>query len=309
MKNQFWLKFCVLSDPVVADARVYEDKSVKLIQGDCLDELRKMPPDSVDIVVTSPPYNIGIKYTDHDDKMGEESYLCWMESIAEQLRRVMKPDGHLFLNVGSTAINPWKSTNVGMQFKKHLVLQNKIVWAKQIPDGKGGTVGNPHPITSERFSTPTNEDIFHFTLTGEENVDRLAIGVKTVSANATSAVKDRGTTWFMEKAVPNKIHPATFPIELPLTCIRFTGKKKGVVLDPFVGSGTTMEAANQCGLRGIGIDVSAEYLEYASPQKVWPPRQMTDSHAPRPLIRLTLFEESDEDSESESDETGSVPHQ
>eukprot|EP01050_Picozoa_sp_SAG11_P061004 SAG11_NODE_40383_length_202_cov_230.145631_1_plen_67_part_11 len=67
-----------------------------------------MIDDSVDIIVTSPPYNIGVKYSDHGDEMDEDQYLKWMCDIAEQLKRVMKPDGHLFLNVGSTAKNPWK---------------------------------------------------------------------------------------------------------------------------------------------------------------------------------------------------------
>ena len=78
-----------------------------LILGDCLHALAALPAESVDVVVTSPPYNLGIAYSKHDDRMAEAEYLAWMTQVAASVRRVMRPDGSFFLNIAGSSSRPW----------------------------------------------------------------------------------------------------------------------------------------------------------------------------------------------------------
>ncbi|MBE7211609.1 MAG: site-specific DNA-methyltransferase, partial [Gluconacetobacter diazotrophicus] len=67
--------------------------------GDCLKVMRRLPPGSVDVVVTSPPYNLGLRYTSYRDRRAEEDYLAWMVEVATEVKRVMRPDASFFLNI------------------------------------------------------------------------------------------------------------------------------------------------------------------------------------------------------------------
>src|SRR5437763_1885756 len=109
-----------------------------------------MPSDSVDVVVTSPPYNIGVAYRSYQDKRPRQSYLDWLTEIGHQVRRVLKSDGSFFLNVGSTNTDPWVAFDVALAFKRIFMLQNTILWAKSVTIGLD-TVGHFKPITSRRF--------------------------------------------------------------------------------------------------------------------------------------------------------------
>jgi hypothetical protein len=105
-------------------------KNVFIRLGDCLIPLRAMPAASVGAVVTSPPYNLGKKYNVHNDNMPEAGYLAFMGDVAKELRRVMKPDGHMFLNVGWNTKHPWRSIDVLLTFRPYFELQNMIAWIK-----------------------------------------------------------------------------------------------------------------------------------------------------------------------------------
>jgi site-specific DNA-methyltransferase (adenine-specific) len=116
--------------------------STSMHQGDCLTVLRTIPEASVDAVVTSPPYNLKKPYSVHDDNMPEAVYLAWMGEVACELRRVLKPGGHVFLNVGWNTKHPWRSIDVLLTYRPHFVLQNAIAWIKSLaidgtalPDG------------------------------------------------------------------------------------------------------------------------------------------------------------------------------
>jgi site-specific DNA-methyltransferase (adenine-specific) len=244
-----------------------------MIHGDCLTELRTMPGESVDVVVTSPPYNIGVAYQSYEDKRPRQSYLDWLAEIGHQIGRVLKWDGSFFLNVGSTNIDPWVAFDVALAFKEIFKLQNTILWAKSVSIGPD-TVGHFKPITSRRFLNNNHESIFHFTRTGKVKIDRLSVGVPFKDKSNIARWghdKDRrcaGNVWFIPyKTVRSKAqkfdHPAGFPIELPARCIKLHGVKEATVLDPFAGTGTTLIAAESLGCSGIGIEIDRQYAEKA----------------------------------------------
>lgn len=257
-----------------ADSGPWDIGRHRIVLGDCLTELGRLPSGSIDVCVTSPPYNIGVAYQSHDDRMPKDAYLEWMARFAVEVCRVLKPDGSMFLNVGSTNTDPWIAIEVAQRFAPKFSLQNNIIWAKSISVG-ADTVGHFKPITSKRFLNNNFESIFHFTKSGCAEIDRLTIGVpfKDKSNIARWGHKqDRrcgGNVWFLPyKTVRSKAqkfdHPAGFPVELPLRCIQMHGKENAAVLDPFLGAGTTLVAAERLKATGLGFEIDQSYAETAA---------------------------------------------
>tara|TARA_A100001011_G_scaffold94540_1_gene99414 strand:+ start:1327 stop:2295 length:969 start_codon:yes stop_codon:yes gene_type:complete len=135
---------------------------------------------SIDCIITSPPYNLDIKYGKYQDDLPRESYLKWLHDVAIAIKRVLKDDGQLYLNVGYSNIDPWVAMDVAQTFRKIFVLQNNFTWVKHIAVNNQG-YGQYKPISSNRFSSVTTENIFHFTKDGKVKVDRLAIGQRNKS--------------------------------------------------------------------------------------------------------------------------------
>jgi site-specific DNA-methyltransferase (adenine-specific) len=135
---------------------------------------------SIPCIITSPPYNLDIKYGNYADDLPRDSYLKWLRDVALAMKRVLTDDGQLFLNVGYSNIDPWVAMDVAQVFRQVFVLQNNLTWVKHIAVNDQG-YGQYKPISSDRFSSATTESIFHFTKDGTVKVDRLAIGQRNKS--------------------------------------------------------------------------------------------------------------------------------
>lgn len=244
-----------------------------VLQGDCLTHLRSLADESVDVVVTSPPYNIGIRYGAYDDRQSRDAYLAWLGEIGRELLRVMAPHGSFFLNVGSTNADPWITTDVANAFRPTFALQNTIAWVKSVAIGDD-TVGHFKPVNSRRYLNNTHETVFHFTTRGVTEIDRLAVGVPFKDKSNIARwghLRDRrcaGNVWLIPyRTVQSRAqkfdHPAGFPVELAKRCILLHGKAEAVVLDPFLGAGTTLVAAQELGCSGLGIELDPSYVAAA----------------------------------------------
>jgi len=249
---------------------------------DCVKGMRSLPAESVDLVVTSPPYNLGIKYGRYKDKLNGEEYLSWSLQWAAEVNRVLKSSGSFFLNVGASPSNPLLPHQLVVALGRQFVLQNTFHWIKSITvDTRAGeqiSVGHFKPINSRRFVTDCHEFVFHLTKDGETVLDRLGMGVaysdkSNIARWGHTKGKDlrcRGNNWFIPYETINfrsrdRPHPATFPTQLAVNCLRIHGlKPELVMLDPFVGIGHSALAAKECGIRQfIGFDIDPEYLEEA----------------------------------------------
>ena len=257
----------------------------ELHHGDCLEGMRELPDESVDIVVTSPPYNLGIAYSKYKDDTAREEYLNWSHLWASEIQRVLKPNGSFFLNVGAAPANPMLPHELVIRLRDLFILQNTIHWIKSITvnpkTGAEVSAGHFKPINSPRFITDCHEYIFHLTKTGNVPVDRLAIGVEYVHKSNIARwghtdgqdKRCRGNNWFIPyQTISNRDkerpHPATFPVALAEWCIKLHGcTPELVMLDPFLGIGHAAVAAKQCGvLKFIGFEIDEAYFKVAQEQ-------------------------------------------
>ena len=254
---------------------------------DCIEGMQKHIDDaSIDISVTSPPYNLGIQYRSYHDDKDWNDYLSWTDRWVGQLRKKLKPDGSLFLNVGGSPrapLLPHVLVDRIVNQLKLLKLQNTIHWIKSIAvpgkNSEGRQIGHYKPINSNRFVNDLHEYVFHLTPNGTTHLDRKAIGVPYADKSNIARwghtngddLKCKGNTWFIpyrtiSSRAKDRPHPATFPTELAAQCIRLHGKNgSSVVMDPFLGIGHAALAALECGVAEfIGFEIDSGYLRVAT---------------------------------------------
>jgi site-specific DNA-methyltransferase (adenine-specific) len=243
-----------------------------------------LAPRSVDVVVTSPPYNLGVKYKKYDDTISRAAYLRWLGEWAQVVKEILRDNGSLFLNIGGKPTDPGVPFQVIAEMQKHFVLQNVIHWVKSIAIEKADagnypgitqnvSVGHYKPINSARYVNDCHEYIFHLTKRGNVKLDRLAIGVEYQDKSniarwrgARGGKRCRGNTWFVPyKTIRSRDaqrpHPATFPIKIPQMCIQLHGlKKTRLVVDPFLGIGHTALACIALGVDFVGFEIDADYF-------------------------------------------------
>jgi site-specific DNA-methyltransferase (adenine-specific) len=253
-----------------------------LRHGDCIEGMARLEEASVDLIVTSPPYNLGIAYGKYSDAQERGSYLGWCERWAAAARRLLKAEGSLFLNVGASPSNPMLPHEIILRLRSSFVLQNTIHWIKAITveDESGTAISRGHfkPISSPRYLNDCHEYVFHLTPEGRTSIDRLALGVPYADKSniarwrhtGGSDMRCRGNTWFVPyETIKNRDkqrpHPATFPVELAVNCIKLHGLSRAqTMLDPFLGIGNSAIAAQRCGVpKFIGFEIDQEYLAEA----------------------------------------------
>lgn len=264
-----------------------------IYQEDCISFMQKMRDEhlQVDVIVTSPPYNINKEYGFYKDNKDRNDYLDWLQNVAEASLSILKTDGSFFLNIAGRPTDPTLPFLVVQRFlekEKQILyhLQNTIHWIKsftieQEDIGKNNgfhetSIGHFKPIMSERYLTDIHEYIFHFTKTGNVKIDKLGIGVKyqdkTNIGRWKSAVedrRDRGNVWFIPYLTiqEQRPHPAVFPVKLPELCIKLHGRKDGLlVYDPFMGIGSTALACIRLGVKYIGTEIDAGYIKITKEQ-------------------------------------------
>jgi DNA modification methylase len=234
----------------------YEDEYVQLHHGDCLDVMRKMADESVDIVVTSPPYNMGLVpggngrgmyrpgasnkagrfrdgYGEHDDAMEQSDYDAWQREVLVECWRIARVG--VFYNhrprVEHGVLRDPLSNDFGIP------LRQRIIWNR----------GTGIDVNLRAFCT-RGEYILLFAKPDFKLVDHAASGM--------------GDVWDLgiDREMTGK-HPAPFPVALPARCIAATGAQS--VLDPFAGSGSTLRAAVNLGIRGVGIELERGFCDLA----------------------------------------------
>ena len=274
----------LIQDLIVMAVKVKSSlvEAYRLEVADCIEGMQAMLAGSVDLVVTSPPYNLGIKYTNYKDRKNRSDYLNWSRLWANQVKRVLKDKGSFFLNLGSAPSNPLVPYELIVALKELFVLQNTFHWIKSITvqkkDGELISAGHFKPLNSNRYVNDCHEYVFHLTKHGNTSIDRLAVGVpysdkSNINRWSHTRGRDkrcRGNNWFIPyKTIVSRSkqrpHPATFPVELAEFCIKIHGSKTNLsMLDPFLGIGHSALAAARCGIHNfVGFDIDTDYVKLA----------------------------------------------
>ena len=226
----------------------------KLIHGDTLSVLKEMPDGIIDLGITSPPYNKQEKnngglvskviYADYKDKLPEKEYQKRQVETLDEIYRVTKDGGSFFYNHKTRWVNGEMFHPMGWLRKTKWVVKQEIIWDRTI-------AGN---IRGWRFWQV------------EERIYWLYKPIKGNKKGSELDSKDAKMTSIWRSVPENhNAHPAPFPVWLPARIILslLSHKRKALVLDPYVGSGTTALASKLLGFDYVGIDISKEYLKYA----------------------------------------------
>ena len=209
-----------------------------------------------DLVITSPPYNVGAMYDEHDDNMNNEDYQRFADRTMRTLAKWIKPDGRICLEIGSSGRNfPlgwwWQTAayNAGLHLFSQIMLEhrksNECAWGSYLKADSVYTIPNFHELFVFYKDTPKKKG-------GE-----------------TTITKSEWTEWTRGRWKINfsigstKLHPAQFPVELPRRCMRLFGHKGDQVLDLFMGTGSTGVASMKEGRIFTGIDKSKMYYKIA----------------------------------------------
>ncbi len=234
----------------------------RIYVSDAIDYLRSLPDKSVEGVVTSPPYNIGIDYDASSDNL--KDYPTWTALWVKEAVRVAKRGA--MINISAKASDWNQLFAVFGKLAETVKIQNILFWVKSIYVGEK-TYGHFKPINSPAYVNNTVEFIVH-AVDSKVEIDKLAVGVpfeykQNIERFASNGgdLRCRGSAWFIPyKTRQVKLdHPATYPVELAEYMIKLLGGG-GKIVDPFMGSGTTAIAAINLGRDFEGSDISDKYV-------------------------------------------------
>ncbi len=252
----------------------YKEESGILYCADCVKLLKKFPDDTIDLVITSPPYNLGIKYDtkfnvgemdgeEICDYMDWDDYYNWCSRWLKEIYRILKPDGRFCLNHYFSCgggrrkirVSPlmdlnWIATRE-IGFKHHGVafwldrtLKKRTAWGSWL---------NPRSLY-------INSPLEGILILYKEKWEKEREGVTTITKE--DFMMGCSGLWEMQPE-NRKLNPAPFPEKLPELCVNLFSFKEDIVLDPFLGSGTTAVVCKKLERRWVGVEISENYCRIA----------------------------------------------
>ena len=228
---------------------------MKLMQGDCLERMKEIESGSVDLVVTSPPYNnwrnrrtqerkkdywnrTNINYNSYDDKLSDDDYFKWQVVFLNECARVLKDTGTIVYNHKDAIFNYKVTSPITWILESECVYRQRVTW-----DRGGMQAFNP-----VRFYR-VEEDIY-------------ILGKKAKGFKWNKDFAKYLSIWKINPS-SKEHHPASFPLEIPERCIKSFTESGDIVLDPFMGSGTTGVACANLNRDFIGIEMDEDYFNIA----------------------------------------------
>ena len=285
------------------------------IEGDAR-HMRQIPDSSIALIVTSPPYFVGKEY---EDSIAADSdvripttyfdYLEMLDSVFSECVRVLEPGGRIAINVANLGRKPYRSLSadvIRLLEDQGLLLRGEIIWQKSRGSSGSCAWGSFRSAANPALRDTTERII----VASKGRFDRA----KTPAARAELGLPHKSTlptdefmeatldVWDMHAESARRVrHPAPFPVELPRRLIDLYTFEGDAVLDPFMGSGTTLVAAVLTDRRGVGFDLDPEYVQVARERiktaraRVWAHRQPAGEQPQFPEIADVLAEVSDDE--------------
>ena len=258
----------------------------QIIFGNCLEKLKLLPDSSVDLIFTSPPYADNRRKTYNGTPI--KDYVKWFLPISQELFRVLKPQGSFVLNIKERAVNGERQTYV-LRLILEMREQQKWLWTEEYIWHKKNSYPGKWPnrfrdawerclhfTKNKKFNMYQEEVMVPMGKWAEKRLSKLSTEDQTRHESKVSSGLGRNVSNWVgrEKAYPtnvlylptecsNKNHSAAFPVDLPLWFIRLFTQENDVVLDPFMGSGTTAIACLQTNRHFLGVELKEEYYRLA----------------------------------------------
>lgn len=250
---------------------------LELYQGDCLKLFPQIPDNSIDLIVTSPPYNVGIDYGAYKDNLSFQQYYSWVKQWVEECYRVSKVGGRICVNIPLAGNSPIaKDEHLETFVDKFLVLMSEvgytnretIVWLKAHNGDVEKFCGNNTAWGSwMSASNPYCRSFTEFILVAHKVEAKIQhSGVSDMTK--AEFLKFTRNYWVMPTEATVK-HPAPFPEELAYRCIKLYSFVGDTVLDPFLGSGTVMLVARQTKRNCIGFELDSNSVKLAKQRLTW----------------------------------------
>jgi len=248
-------------DDTEAEDQFFSHGSIQIYNADFL-TLNSIQESSIDLIVTSPPYNVDISYNSHDDSATYQDYLSFTREWLSKCYRLLKDDGRFCLNVpldkskgGQQSVCADMTTlakQIGFQYQSTIIWNEQNI-SRRTAWGSWLSAAAPYVIA------PVEVIIVLYKKSWK----------KTSGSRQSDITRDEFLAWtngvwtFSGESKARIGHPAPFPVELPTRCIKLFSFVGDTVLDPFLGSGSTLLACLRNGRTGIGVEIDQEYCELA----------------------------------------------
>ena len=240
---------------------LFDQSGLQIYRDDIL-TTTAVPEDSVDLIITSPPYNVDIQYGVHDDKMGYADYLEFTGKWLKKCYQLAKPDGRFCLNIpldknkgGQQSVYADITTlakELGWKYHSTVIWNEQNI-SRRTAWGSWLSASAPYVIAPVEVIVILYKEVWK----------------KQGGSGQSDITRDEFLEWtngvwsFSGESKKRIGHPAPFPVELPKRCIKLFSFVGDTVFDPFLGSGTTLIAAAQTNRKGIGIEINRSYCEIA----------------------------------------------
>ena len=235
-------------------------ESLDTIFNSSSEQMKQLPDNSVHLMVTSPPYNVG---KDYDDDLTLAEYLSFLKRVWAETYRVLVPGGRACINVANLGRKPYIPLHAFIlrdMLDLGFLMRGEVIWDKGASASASTAWGS-----WQSASNPTLRDTHEYILVfSKGNFRREKLDGRQDTVSREQFLEFTKSVWTFPAESAKKIgHPAPFPVELPYRLIQLYTFSNEVVLDPFMGSGQTALAALKAGRHYVGYEVNEEYLQLA----------------------------------------------
>lgn len=240
---------------------VYQRYNLEIFNNDFISADLSKYEGKINLLITSPPYNLSLNYQTYKDDIDYESYLNFTKRWLEKAYILLANDGRICVNIpldkNKNGLRPVYADFIKIAETVGFKYQSSIVWNEQ-NISKRTAWGSWLSASAPYVIAPVEMIVVMY----KNQWKRISKGITTISKE--EFISWTNGLWTFSGESKKKIgHPAPFPIELPKRCIRMFSYKDDVILDPFLGSGTTLVASLQEGRKAVGVEIDSSYISIA----------------------------------------------